>query len=163
MIYDLHPWKIDVDREGTAKLYEEKDFSLNKEWNKRLIAKLDQEALDFFDRLGVDLMNIEAEEKVLEFFEVDEEKQIMRTAADFFIKGNFIELPSWQAEIFEDEDILGKMPENMKKTDAEEMACAAGNLLPGVVFKPPFFRVTDGNLRVWDSGYIVGSLLIIEE
>ena len=163
MIYDLYPWKIDIDRDETVKLYEEKDFSLDKEWNSRLISKLDDEALAFFDRLGVDLMKAEIEEKVMEFFEVDEEKQILRISGEFVLRGTFKEIPSWQAEIYEDDEVLGKMPDIMQKTDADEMTCKAGNIQPGVVFKPPYFRVEKGSLRVWDSGYIVGSILIIEE
>ena len=163
MLYDFYPWKIDVDKADTEKFYTEKDFSLNKEWNQEFEKLIGDSGREFFVKLGVDLLKTEVEEKVLEFHEDDEEQQILTIACNFAIKGRFAEIPSWQAEIYEDDEIMGKMPEVIKRTECEEMACPLGNSGYGVVFKPPYFKVEKGNLRVWDSGYVVGSVLITEE
>lgn len=164
MIYNLGPWKVDIDREETAKIYEKADYSEEKKWNRNLIERLNEEALDFFEKIGVDLMKIEVSVKVYDFHEDGEDVNLMRIAGDFAVRGKFLEIPLWQAEFYEDDELLGQMPETIKKTDEkEQLSYEIGNLKPGIVFKPPYFRVEKGALEVWDSGYIVGSILIFEE
>lgn len=163
MLYDFYPWKIDVDQKGTVELYEEKDYSVNKDWNKELISRLNDEEKQFFEKLGVNLMKTEIEEKVYDFHEDGEDIKCLKISGDFVLRGKLVEIPEWQATIYEDEEILGTMPETIKKSESDEMAFRMGNLEPGIIFKPPFFRTEDKDLMIWDSGYVIGSFLIIEE
>ena len=59
MIIEVHPWKLDVDIEGTKNFYKDNDYSLNKEWNRNFVNGLNKCQKEFFENLGIDLMNIE--------------------------------------------------------------------------------------------------------
>lgn len=164
MICEFYPWKFETDVEETKKIYAKRDFSINTEWNEHLIQRLTEEQKNFFKSLGVDLMKIPVEEKIWEFDEDNENTNVFKISTDFAIRGRLIEIPEWQADIFTDTEILGELPQNISVVDGGEMiAYAIGNMKPGIVFKPTYFKVENENLRVWNSGYVIGSLLIIEE
>lgn len=61
MLFELYPWKIDVDIAKTKELYENKDFSVDKEENKKFLAMLNETQRDFFRELFIDVTKIQVE------------------------------------------------------------------------------------------------------
>ena len=51
MIIEVHPWKLDVDIEGTKNFYKDNDYSLNKEWNRNFVNGLNKCQKEFFENL----------------------------------------------------------------------------------------------------------------
>ena len=49
MIIEVHPWKLDVDIEGTKNFYKDNDYSLNKEWNRNFVNGLNKCQKEFFE------------------------------------------------------------------------------------------------------------------
>ena len=56
MIIEVHPWKLDVDIEGTKNFYKDNDYSLNKEWNRNFVNGLNKCQKEFFENLGIDIL-----------------------------------------------------------------------------------------------------------
>lgn len=54
MIFNFHPWQLDVDVDSTKQLYSKIDHSIDKTANTEFIESLSLEQQQLFDSLGVD-------------------------------------------------------------------------------------------------------------
>lgn len=174
MKLEFGPWKLEVDIEATKKLYQEKNYALDRRLNQRFSEHLTEDQRTFFASLGVDPLRIRLERKIWEFSGEDQlgfEGKIYRTAMDFLVCGKFLAIPADQMEIYGDGECFGKEAlRDLEITDTQEgigMYDAQG-LGIGIRFKHPGFHreefgVDEKTWESWDCGILLGSTLIFEE
>ena len=159
MVFDFFPWKIEADIEGTKRLYQDNDYSLNKEWNKMFINSLNESQYDFFDRLGIDLMKIDIEKHDLIDVEVSYFLSI-----NFLFYGKFLAMPKEQIELYRDEEIYGTGMEfkSVETVMCDKLALYDGLKLEGtgIRFKHPVSHFEGSMFEKWDCGLINGALIV---
>lgn len=168
MIFDFYPWQLDVDVEKTRELYKKTDYSIDKAANVEFIKGLSAEQLNFFNSLGVDLAKIEVDKTIYEIPE-DEETHASkkyRMFINFLIEGKILALPKYQKDIYSDEEMFGnEFPELIKVSpDHEEyLEIFHNGIGAGIIFKHPCFHYDDDKFKNWDCGYILGTILIMQD
>ena len=159
MVVEFFPWKMDVEIEKTKKLYQENDYSINKEWNEYFTSSLKSFQKDFFDGLGVDLMKIEIEKH--DFEENEEVPYIF--SIDFLFCGKFLAMPEEQLELYMDEEIYGTCMEikEVECVPTEEMVTYEElGLGIGIRFKHPVSHFEGKEFEEWDCGFINGATIV---
>lgn len=167
MNYLLMPWELELDIDATEVLYETNNYATDQRANDEFISKLSAEQKEFFESLGVSLEKIKVEKKTYDI-PADGEMPALKMhsmAVDFSLCGKFLAVPSFQKELYSDEEIFGKeFPEHIKVYgSAEEILSYDIGIGAGIVFKHPKMRLEDEKFQKWDCGYILGSLLIVTE
>lgn len=167
MNYLLMPWELELDVDATKELYERNNYATDQRANDEFISKLSAEQKDFFEILRVSLDKIKVDKKIYDI-PADGEMpavKMYRMAVDFLLCGKFLAVPSFQKELYSEEEIFGKeFPEYIKVYgSAEEILSYDIGIGAGIVFKHPKLRLEDEKFQKWDCGYILGSLLIMEE
>lgn len=169
MIFNFHPWQLDVDVESTKQLYSEIDYSIDKTANTEFIGSLSLEQQQFFDSLGVDLTKAEIDKTIYDIPE-DEEmsaKKLYKMSVDFLIKGKILGLPKYQKDLYCDEEVFGKdFPSSIKvlSSDDEDYLTPYNNGIGnGIVFKHPGLHYDNKKFKSWDCGYILGAILIMRD
>lgn len=162
MIFNFHPWQLDVNVESTKQFYAENDDSIDKVANTEFIDKLSLEQQQFFDSLGVDLMKVEIDKTIYEIPD-DEEisvQKLYKVSANFLIKGKILGLPQYQKDLYGDEDVFGKeFPTSIKVLSSEDedyLKPYDNGIGNGIVFKHPGLHYDDKKFESWDCGYILG-------
>ena len=168
MIFDFSPWQLDVDVDLTKQLYKEADYSTDKTANAEFIDNLLPDQQLFFNSLGVDLTKVEIDKATYEIPEGQElpASIINRLSVNFLIRGKILALPKFQKDLYSDEEVFGdNFPKSIKvSTDDEEYIKTFDNGIGiGIVFKHPCFHFDDEKFRNWDCGYILGSILIMND
>lgn len=169
MIFDFNPWKLDVDVELTKQLYKEVDYSTDKTANMEFLESLSLQQQQFFDSLGVDLTKVDVDNTI---YEIPEDKEtsasrIYRMSVNFLIRGKILALPKYQKDIYSDEEVFGKtFPESIKvlsSNDDDYLKPFDNGIGAGIVFKHPCFHYDNENFKEWDCGYILGTILIMND
>ena len=168
MIFDFSPWQLDVDVDLTKQLYKEADYSTDKTANAEFIDNLLPDQQLFFNSLGVDLTKVEIDKATYEMPEGQElpASIINRLSVNFLMRGKILALPKFQKDLYSDEEVFGdNFPKSIKvSTDDEEYIKTFDNGIGiGIVFKHPCFHFDDEKFRNWDCGYILGSILIMND
>ena len=159
MIIEVHPWKLDVDIEGTKNFYKDNDYSLNKEWNRNFVNGLNKCQKEFFENLGIDLMNIEIEKHD---FEENPEVPFIYSV-NFLFCGKFLSMPEEQIEMYREEEIYGSC---FEIESVESVPCKALSVYDGLGlgigmrFKYPFSHFEDSRFEKWDCGFINGAVIV---
>ena len=159
MIFDFHPWKMDVDVDETKRFYQENDYSSNKDWNEMFVEELNASQIDFFHNLGVDLMKKEVEKRDF----VDNEEVPFIYSIDFLLSGKFLSLPRAQVKFYADEEVFGKCVEvdMIECIETEELVTYDGlGLGTGIRFKHPAVHFEEKRFEEWACGFIVGALIV---
>lgn len=169
MVFEFNPWLLEVDVDLTKQLYKETDYSNDKTANREFIESLTEEQQLFFTTLGVDLTKVDIDKKI---YEIPEDKEttaskIYRMSINFLVRGEILGLPKYQKDIYNDEEVFGKsFPETVKvlSTDEEEYLKVFDNGIgAGIVFKHPCFHYNDKKFKNWDCGYVLGTILIMQD
>ena len=169
MFFECLPWQLDVDIESTKLLYKANDYSKNSDLNTEFMESLTLEQKNFFDALGVDLSKIEIDQVL---YDIPEEKEMpalkmKRVCANFLIKGKFLALPQYQKDLYSDEEVFGEaFPDSMKVVSCEEedyLKVFDNGIGAGIVFKHPCFHYDDERFKNWDCGYILGTILVMQD
>lgn len=168
MIFDFNPWQLDVDVDLTKQFYKEADYSTDKTVNLEFIKSLSSEQRMFFDSLGVDLTKADVVKIIYEIPEDEDTpaSKIYRMFVNFLIRGKILALPKYQKDIYCDEEVFGKnFPASVKvlSDDEEYIKTFDNGIGAGVVFKHPCFHFDDEKFKCWDCGYILGTILIIQD
>lgn len=168
MIFDFNPWQLDVDVDLTKQLYKEADYSTNKTSNLEFIKSLSSEQQMFFNSLGVDLSKVEVNKTIYEIPEDEKTpaSKIYRMFVNFLIRGKILALPKYQKDIYCDEEVFGKtFPGSVKvlSDDEEYIKTFDNGIGAGIVFKHPCFHFEDEKFKYWDCGYILGTILIMQD
>lgn len=169
MFFNFNPWQLDINVSGTKQLYKENDYSIDKINNTEFIERLSSEQQQFFESLGVDLTKIEVDKTIYEIPEDEEtpDSSIYRMFVNFLIEGKILALPQYQKDIYSDEEVFGnKFPESIKvlASDDEEYLKAFDNGIGvGIIFKHPCFHYDNEKFKDWDCGYILGTILIMQD
>ena len=170
MIFEFNPWLLDIDVDLTEQLYKGADYSNDKIVNREFIESLTEEQQLFFNTLGVDLTKVDIDKKIYEIPKDDKEtkvSKIYRMSINFLVRGKILALPKYQKDIYSDEEVFGKdFPENVKvlSTDDEEyLKVFNSGIGAGIVFKHPCFYYDDKKFKNWDCGYILGTILIMQD
>ena len=168
MFFDFSPWQLDVEVDLTKQLYKEADYSTDKAANTKFMESLSSEQRLFFDSLGIDLTKAEVDETIYDIPE-DEElpaHKLKRVLVNFLIRGKILALPKYQKDLYSNEEMFGDgFPKSIKVlTDDEEYIKTFDNGIGiGIVFKHPGFHFDDEKFNRWDCGYILGTILIVNE
>ena len=169
MFFKFNPWELEIDVEATKKLYLEENYSKDDEANREFIDNLTAEQKKMFEKLGVNLAKVQVDKAI---YDIPEEKDMpefraKKMTVNFLMRGHFLAVPQYQADLYSDEDIFGKEALDGVRvlSDKEEdylkvYECGIG---AGIVFKHPGIRFDDERFEKWDCGYILGSILIMEE
>lgn len=169
MIFDFNPWKLDVDVEGTKQLYKEVDYSTDKTANMEFFESLSLQQQQFFTSLGVDLTKVDVDKTV---YEIPEDKEtaasrIYRMSVNFLLRGKILALPKYQKDIYSDEEVFGKnFPKSIKvlsSNDEDYLKRFDNGIGAGIVFKHPCFHYDNQKFKEWDCGYILGTILIMND
>ena len=169
MIFDFNPWKLDVNVELTKQLYKEADYSTDKTANMEFLESLSLQQQQFFNSLGVDLTKVDVDKTI---YEIPEDKEasasrIYRMSVNFLIKGKILALPKYQKNIYSNEEVFGKtFPESIKvlsSNDHDYLKPFDNGIGAGIVFKHPCFHYDNENFKEWDCGYILGTILIMND
>lgn len=169
MIYEFLPWKLDVDAEATKLFYETNDCSKDKSVNEEFIESLTEEQKNSFNSLGVNLFKIEVDKTIYDIPEDEDTpaSKIKRIVINFLIKGKILALPQYQKEIYSDEEVFGKdFPASISvssSNDDDYLKTFDNGIGLGIVFKHPCFHYDDEKFKKWDCGYILGSILIMQD
>lgn len=169
MLFEFMPWQLDVDIESTKLFYESNDYSKDKALNQDFIDSLTKEQKYFFDSLGVDLLKIEIDEAVYDIPEDGEmpSLKIKRLSVDFLMKGEILALPQYQKDLYTDEEVFWKtFPDTVKvlsSADEDYLKTYDNGIGSGIVFKHPCFRYDNEIFKEWDCGYILGTILIMQD
>lgn len=133
--YDFNPWQLYVNVDLTKQLYKEMDYSTDKKANAEFIEKLSSQQQQFVNSLGVDLTKVEIDKTIY--------------------------------EIQEDEEVFGKnFPESIKvlsSNDEDYLKTFDNGIGAGIVFKHPCFHYDNEKFKEWDCGYILGTILIMQD
>lgn len=62
MIFNFHPWILDINVEPTKQLYSENDYSTDPAANTKFAKQLSERQKDFFTSIGVNPMKTKADE-----------------------------------------------------------------------------------------------------
>ena len=166
MIVNCMPWMLDVDVSGTKKIYDKRCFTENTKDNQFLFEILGYKEKKFFKDLGIDLHKIYVSTNQLE---IPNDKGIrIRNriiSADFFMKGSFLQISTWQKELYRNGEILEMDSEYMSVNDCNEnlKVFVLGKMSLCMTFKPLYSRVEKYKLKAWKPGYISGKLILIQE
>lgn len=169
MIFEFVPWQLDVDIEATRSFYVSNDYSKNKTLNYNFIESLTKEQKCFFDSLGVDLSKIEIDEALYNIPEDGEmpSLKIKRVSVHFLIKGKILALPQYQKDLYQDVEVFGTaFPDSIKVLSSNEedyLKTYNNGIGAGIVFKHPCFHYDNEYFKEWDCGYILGSILIMQD
>ena len=169
MLFEFMPWQLDVDIESTKLFYESNDYSKDKALNQDFIDSLTKEQKYFFDSLGVDLLKIEIDEAVYDIPEDGEmpSLKIKRLSVDFLMKGEILALPQYQKDLYTDEEVFWKtFPDTVKvlsSADEDYLKTYDNGIGSGIVFKLPCFQYDIEIFKEWDCGYILGTILIMQD
>lgn len=166
MIFEFKPWKLDIDIDLTKQIYNDNDYSIDKNINKEFIENLSNEQLAFFKLLGIDLNKIDVDKKVYDISEDEEalSKKIYRMSINFLMKGKILSLPKFQKDLYSDKDVFGKeFPTTIKVISSknEYLETYDIGIGMGIVFKHPCFHYDDDKFKSWNCGYVLGALLIM--
>lgn len=169
MIFEFMPWQLDVDIESTRLFYESSDYSKDKNLNKDFIESLTKEQKDFYDSLGVDLSKIEIDRALYDIPEDGEipALQMERISVNFLVKGKILALPQYQKDLYTDEEVFGEtFPDSVKvlsSHDEDYIQVYDNGIGAGIVFKHPCFHYDNEIFKEWDCGYILGTVLIMQD
>lgn len=169
MLFNFNPWQLDVDVDLTKQLYKEIDYSTDKTVNTEFIEKLSSEQQLFFYSLGVDLTKVDIDKTIYDIPEDEETpvSRIYRMLVNFLIRGKILALPKYQMDIYSDEEVFGKnVPESIKvlsSDDEDYLRIFDNGIGAGIVFKHPCFHYDNENFKEWDCGYILGTVLIMQD
>lgn len=78
-------------------------------------------------------------------------------------------MPKYQKELYSDEEVFGdKFPNSIKVVspdDEDELKTfdVDGGIGFGIVFKHPCFHYDDEKFKDWNCGYILGTILIMQD
>lgn len=89
-----------------------------------------------------------------------------RMFVNFLIRGRILALPKYQKDIYCDEEVFGKnFPASVRvlSDDEEYIKTFDNGIGAGVVFKHPCFHFDDEKFKYWDCGYILGTILIMQD
>lgn len=159
MVCEYLPWIIDVNITGTKKLYHENDYSLDKNWNKDFIDKLNVSQHDFFDKLGIDLTKVEIERHDFE----DNPEVPYMLSINFLFCGKFLAMPAEQLEIYKDEELYGTCIEinDVESIPTDDFAAYEElNLGTGIRFKHPVSHFEGSQFEKWNCGFVNGALIV---
>ena len=122
----------------------------------------------FFNSLGVDLSKVEVDKTIYEIPEDEKTpaSKIYRMFVNFLIRGKILALPKYQKDIYCDEEVFGKtFPGSVKvlSDDEEYIKTFDNGIGAGIVFKHPCFHFEDEKFKYWDCGYILGTILIMQD
>lgn len=169
MIFEFIPWQLDVDIESTKLFYELNDYSKDKNLNKDFSESLTKEQKDFFDSLGIDLEKIEIDKALYDIPEDGEMAalQMKRISVNFLMKGKILALPQYQKDLYTDEEVFGEtFPDSVKvlsSDDEDYLKVYDNGIGAGIVFKHPCFHCDNEIFKKWDCGYILGTILIMQD
>ncbi|WP_461811372.1 toxin-antitoxin system protein [Faecalimonas sp.] len=168
MFLDFNPWQLDINVSGTKQLYRENDYSIDKTNNTEFIKKLSLKQQQFFESLGIDLTKIEVDKTIYEIPKDEETPaaSIYKMGVNFLIEGKILALPQYQKEIYSDEEVFGnKFPESIKVlvSDDEYLKVFDNGIGAGIIFKHPCFHYDNEKFKDWDCGYILGTILIMQD
>lgn len=169
MIFEFLPWKLDIEIESTKIFYETNDYSKDKNLNNEFIKSLNKEQKYFFDSLGVNLSKIEIDKAI---YDIPKKKEIpaskiKRISVNFLVKGSILALPQYQKDLYADEEVFGKtFPDSIKvvsSNDEDYLRTFDNGIGAGIIFKHPYFHYDEERFKHWDCGYILGSILIMQD
>lgn len=169
MIFEFIPWQLDVDIESTKLFYESNDYSKDKNLNKDFSESLTKEQKDFFNSLGIDLSKIEIDKALYDIPEDGEMPalKMKRISVNFLIKGKILSLPQYQKDLYTDEEVFGgTFPDSVKvlsSDDEDYLKVYDNGIGAGIVFKHPCFHYDNEIFKEWDCGYILGTILIMQD
>lgn len=169
MFFEFKPWQLDVDVERTKLFYEETDYSKDKAVNREFMESLTEKQRYFFDSLGVDISKIEIDKALYDIPEEGElpSLKMKSITVNFLLKGKILALPQYQKELYSDEEVFGKeFPDNIKILSSDEkdyIETFDNGIGAGVVFKHPCFHYDNEIFKVWDCGYVLGTILIMQD
>lgn len=169
MIFDFNPWQLDIDVDLTKQLYSKVDYSTDKTANAEFIESLSAKQQTFFNSLGVDLTKVDINKAIYEIPEDEETSasKLCRIFVNFLVRGTILALPKYQKDIYSDEEAFGKkFPESLKVLSSDEedyLKTFDIGIGAGIVFKHPCFQYDDEKYKDWDCGYILGTILIIQD
>ena len=93
--------------------------------------------------------------------------KMKRVCVNFLIKGKFLALPQYQKDLYSDEEVFGKaFPDSVKVLSCDEenyLQTFDNGIGTGIVFKHPCFHYDDERFKNWDCGYILGTILIMQD
>lgn len=165
VIFELYPWKLDIDLKSTKKLYADKDFSLDKELNQTLFDFLSPTKQEFFKTLEVDFMKIPIEKTIYEIPEEEnsEEERITIFNIKFLLRGELLSITKLQKEIYGDGEVFGdQLPSSLeivKGKDENEFLVYEVDGMP-CIFKHPCTYFEGEDFEKWDCGYVAGAILL---
>lgn len=167
MIFNFHPWTLDIDVEATKQLYSENDYSTDPAANAKLTKQLSEKQKRFFSSIGVNPMKIKADETIYDIPADNETagRKVYRMMADFIVCGKFFAIPQFQKDLYGSDELFGKeFPDSLKiiKEHALPVYDIDG-LGKGAVFKHPCTRFDTESFQAWDCGYIIGTILIMSD
>lgn len=169
MLFDFYPWQLDIDVDLTKQFYEKIDDLVDGTANMEFLKSLSLKQQYFFHSLGVDLTKVDVDKVVYEIC-ADEEtpaSKICRISVHFFMRGKILALPKYQKDLYSKDDVFGeKFPKSVKvlpSDDKEYLKVFDNGIGAGIVFKHPCFHYDDEKFKVWDCGYILGSILIMQD
>ena len=117
MNYLFMPWELELDVDATKELYEMNNYATDQRANDEFISKLSADQKDFFESLGVSLEKIKVDKKIYDI-SADGEMPAVKMysmTVDFLLCGKFLVVPSFQKELYSDEEIFAKeFPEYIK-------------------------------------------------
>ncbi len=169
MIFDFNPWQLDVDIDLTKQLYKEVDYSTDKTANIEFIKSLSLKQQQFFNSLGVELMNVDINKTVYETTENEKisTSRIYRMTVNFLIRGKILALPKYQKDIYSDKEVFGEnFPKSIKvlsSNNEDYLKTFDNGIGAGIVFKHPCFHYDKEIFKEWDCGYILGTILIMKD
>lgn len=169
MIFYFNPWILDIDIAATERLYREYNYSENLTANMRFVSELSEQEREFFACLGVNPMRIHVDESYIKVADeqVEDNGKIFRRLIDFLMCGRILGMPDYQVRWYSDPKGFNmKLPKTLQKINTEEGKIAFYDVEEegiGVVFKHPCMRSNREEFRIWDCGYVLGSILQIKE
>lgn len=167
MIFNFHPWTLDIDVEATKQLYLENDYSTNPTANTKFAKQLSEKQKYFFTSIGVDPMKIKVDETIYDLLDDNEtdNRKKYKMLIDFMICGKFLAIPHFQKEIYGSDEVFGsEFPASLKIIEDHAFpAYDISGLGKGAIFKHPCTRFDSETFQSWDCGYIAGTILIISD
>lgn len=93
--------------------------------------------------------------------------KIKRLSVDFLMKGEILALPQYQKDLYTDEEVFWKtFPDTVKvlsSADEDYLKTYDNGIGSGIVFKHPCFHYDNEIFKEWDCGYILGTILIMQD
>ena len=167
MIFNFHPWTLDINVEATKQLYSENDYLTDPAANTKFAKQLSEKQKDFFTSIGIDPMKIKVDETIYDIPGDNETagRKVYRMLIDFMICGKFLAVPRFQKEIYGSDEVFGsEFPDSLKIIEDNVFpAYDIDGLGKGAVFKHPCTRFDTETFQTWDCGYIIGTILIMSD